>query len=927
MFGGGGIIRFGINSQVILDSLLAFTVVMSGGRGYLVAARHGAELHRSALPRILAVPDGAARQARVLLGSMYASTTIGDFFTWLGVIGKPLMRAGFMLPLALLAKILPHSAKGAVLGLVGADLLSEVEEAVISANLLGEGVLPENVENVAEKKTTKCKIFWTLIYSLFPFFMGLIPYLVCHFHYQLGQYMTTEYVVMAFAGWEFSWLVVIGCCFERIDRTVSGVCSACTGACSKDEDRALAAAMVGPHPTAVSGHSSPSPGSGTTTVTIAAADDDGDDDSSGGSSRRNSVDSVSIGNLNRRSSAAAILHQARALMNDAERRVSPPPQSEVRDAPTRVPIDPSASLDAATVNAVIGGGLRIVKVGTTAQGRIVSVLEPRQTSTQANLQVVIDLNKADQLLFVSDPQDSTYFYMHLSDVAISRGERGTSINLNGVDIAFDRHHGLQLDENAFAAAFEELQMELIATTSSGRSICVIKPGQHSNNRYVQRLLQLEAGGERHCFIVDYNKTKTAYCELKEIYGTNALDPICIASRSNRADRVFDEKMVTPPCGVSQRQERQRQVSFDDGAAEASGGSMRTSSSFSVGLRGAEDDDDITLSRHWGGNSPVNTASPPPSATHRRRQSQTNDPFRPSAVAASQEELTVVGSRDIMERSTFYVRPFDPHTGQRHISSPMAAGLGRNYPGYVTNHGQGSASPYGDEEVVVRRGHHHVSSVDDEEERPYRQGSGIPYGDEGVPSRQNLAVGDGVERLDRAPCGVGIPSTFGHQEEVVAQSGWRRVVGAVGGTMRTMGSGVASIGSRLWGTKDKASANREPIASDVVDHRSTAAATTSATVVVPRDDDSDDGFVDCRSDDGDAAGSQQQQGGAPHDKGTSSDQDAFEEDVSEDVDNESSNTIEWFYDDRTSLSSGTINVSIFQENAIKTREIKLSIFPV
>jgi hypothetical protein len=473
-YGGAGVVRFGITADVVMTGLLTFTTIMSVGRGYLVAIRHGAELHRGGLARILSMQNDVARQARILQGSLYAPTTIGDFLIWCGVVGKPLIRAGFMLPLALLAKILPNSAKNAVLGIVGADVLSEVEEAFISANLLGEGVLPEHVEDVAEKKTTKYKVFWTLIYSIFPFFMGLIPYLVCHFYYQLSVHVATEYIVVFFLGWEATWLVVIGCCFERIDRTISGVLSSCRGICSKEEDHVAAAAITANNgqralppvaasthiapgnnghntvpvagmtrtsagnnahhslppsvvgtrtsagnnghrvlPPAVAPHSSMSSDTAVVNIDLPEPAFDDSTDSSEPTSRRKDR-GLSLGHLGKRSSAADIFNEAgrrlsRPPSSDREARnsrvPSPPPQ---RDVAFRIPIDAGSALDAATVTAAISS-LRMRNVGTTHQGRVVSILEPGQRSPQANLNAVIELNKADTLLFVVDPSDNSNF--------------------------------------------------------------------------------------------------------------------------------------------------------------------------------------------------------------------------------------------------------------------------------------------------------------------------------------------------------------------------------------------------------------------------------------------------------------------------------------------------------------------------------------
>lgn len=102
-YGGLGVLRVGLTADVLLSTLATFTTVITSGMGYLVITRRGAELHRRSIPRISAISDPVSQRARVFQGALYAPTTIGDFLIWCGVVGRPLIKAGLMLPVGLLA--------------------------------------------------------------------------------------------------------------------------------------------------------------------------------------------------------------------------------------------------------------------------------------------------------------------------------------------------------------------------------------------------------------------------------------------------------------------------------------------------------------------------------------------------------------------------------------------------------------------------------------------------------------------------------------------------------------------------------------------------------------------------------------------------------------------------------------------------------
>lgn len=443
-----------------------------------------------------------------------------------------------MLPVGLLAKVLPQSAKNVVMGFVGVDVLSDIQESFICAELLSEGVPPEHVEDVAEKKTIKYKFFWGAVYSLVPFFIGLIPYVVCHHVYNLGAFITTEAVIGMFVVYEAVILVIVGCNFERIDRCITGALSKCRGLCSKDEDHALTMQMSADNNAALA------PGARSATATSSAIDASvlgpGVGTTSATVNIGNAGPGVSLGNVKRRSSAFHIFNRATESLGAAGTSNNDDGGNDDGGA-TRIPVDTGSSLTSATVAAVLGA-LRMKNVGTTRQGRTVSVIEPGQSSTNSAIQQALDLDKTDKLLFIVDPLDSSNFYLHLADVAKGRTTAGIQINLDRVDILFDRHYDLSLNEEAFARALQDLKLNSVGVTVQGRTVLVIEPGQSSDNRYVRRLLQLERTGERHCFIADAQNKQSVYCTANEIFGTNDLDSATVRRNLNHADRVFVRKV-------------------------------------------------------------------------------------------------------------------------------------------------------------------------------------------------------------------------------------------------------------------------------------------------------------------------------------------------------------------------------------------------
>jgi hypothetical protein len=443
------IIRFGPTAE-LLNSLLIFTTLVSAGRASLVVARRGSELTITSSPRIQAISDPVAQRAEILRRTLYAPTFVGDFLTACGVVGRPLINAGVVLPLGVAARFLPQSVTNFVTGLVGVDIISDVQEAVVCAELLRYGVLPENIEEVARKKTLKYKIAKTVLYASIPFLIILIPYIVLYSYYSLAAYIPLEVSIISFAVLGGVLSIVTWCNFESLDTTIGALLSHCP--------------------------------CGNATENVENNDD-------------------------------------------------PVPHAIIN-------IDP---IEQGTIDNVIAT-LQMVQIGITRQGRVVSVITPNQTSSDRNIQEVIELDAEGKIIFIQDHFDQTNFILPLNSGTTARDARGVFINMNQIDMMFDQHFGHELDHEAFAAAIQELRLSVVGITPVGRAIYVVNPGQNSRDRHVQRLLQLEQSGTRHCFVACAVTSRSVYCLVRDIFGSNNPTAEEMQRNIGRADEVFGREI-------------------------------------------------------------------------------------------------------------------------------------------------------------------------------------------------------------------------------------------------------------------------------------------------------------------------------------------------------------------------------------------------
>jgi hypothetical protein len=921
-YGGLSVLRLGVTSE-LLSSLVIFTSMMSVGRGYLVAVRRGTELHLNNVPRIRAISDSRERRAKVLLRSLYAPTAIGDFLIWCGVVGRPLINAGLMLPFGLVAKFLPQSGRSFFTGMVGLDVISDIQEAFISADLLTHGVLPENIEEVASKKTLKYKIFKSILYALIPFLPILITYLTLYYHYQLAVYIPKEVSVIGFIALAGTDALIVWCNFEKLDRFFVGLFSRCSGFFSKKDDHVVAREI-----TVNNAPAQP-----------AAAVATGD-----GRVENDSLDqSVRLGDISRGRSAFGIFNSAAARLAASSTRAGDRSRVGSPIAHTRVVMDPDGTISGVTLRQVIQK-LKLRRVGTTPQGRTIQILEPGQKSSIKELQKAIDLDAQDKLIFVTD-SSGHILHLHLNDVTNARQETGVSLNMNRVDFLFDRHFDLAINEQAFTSAIQQLQLNPVGVTPSGRAIYVIAPGQTSIDHHVQRLLQLEQFGTKHCFIACASTRKSVYCPVAEIFGTDTPNAIDVERNIAKADLIFDRKIsevdtkrldVSEPAAADDEGQRVFMVTprendgvgryvymnhvepeyFDaSAAASAFPRDKDTVSEDRRHARGINTEMRYGIQRRYvaaaaAASSYGDDAGGDSGTSHRLGFRGRVRPLNPSMVMASSydDDAAITNSRSVCD-------------GLR----PSAA----------------AASPYGnDDEASVltwRTGHRRVhfetrgsnSRVEEIEEAAFptspllapRNSAGFDSEEELDEKRvaasssprlssrglEEIIIGDGVEDpqdfLDtRGGVGIGIG---GFNEPVSPEK--KKGVGAVFRSMvGAVSTGVSSFLGR-FGRKKAAEVN-EPF----TDNSGISVAVTQPVVVQSESvTDSDEDRKDKEED-----GSDKSSDGGSVDKDNSEE---YEDDV---VDDKKPVSQQWYYDDRQSINSGPIDLSIFQENTHK--ELKMTL---
>jgi hypothetical protein len=361
---------------------------------------------------------------------------------------------------------------------------------------------------------------------------------------------------------------------------------------------------------------------------------------------------------------------------------------------------------------------------------------------------------------------------------IGRSEQGVRINLHSVDLAFDRHHGIELDERAFAGALQELRLDLVGTTAGSRQVYVIAPGQSSSDR-------LEARGTRHCFVVDARAKRSVYCNLNEVFGTSNPDARRVVTRINRADRIYSTRI----------QEQQRVVAEDEtnplgGRVRSShDNEPRTTVTMLEPLR-EYDEEMVPMHRH--------ESSPLSAASSSRR-------FMPSAAAAEddEEEIPAFGTTRHLDISSRGGRrrndPFDDDEEmvpmyRRHAASPLttacvvsraavdddeesAFGIPRHRQISSGTHRKRYEPFEYDEEA-------HVECLDDDTrfDPPYASAGPLPAGQQ---SQDTIIVcGDGVEDLSQLRpnnigIGIGSPREFEQPQPRGLRGAFSRAMSAVG----------------------------------------------------------------------------------------------------------------------------------------------------
>ncbi len=866
-YGGLSVVRLGFTLE-LLSSVVIFTSMMSAGRGYLVAVRRGAELHLNNVPRIRAISDPMERRAKVLLRSLYAPTAIGDFLIWCGVVGRPLINAGLMLPFGFVARFLPQSGRSFVTGMVGLDVISDIQEAFISADLLIHGVLPENIEEVASKKTLKYKIYKSILYALIPFLAILITYLALYYHYNLAIHISKEVSVVSFLALAGGDMLIVWCNFKKLDRFLSGLCSRCSGICSSKEDRGFARKIT------VRSASTPQP------AAVANVDGGVEDDT---------LDqTVMLGDVSRTRSAFHIFRSARAALG-----ASPTRAEDVSSpiAHARVMIDSDGTISGLTLRNMMQK-LKLKSVGTTPQGRNVQILEPGQKSTINDLQKAIDLDAQDKLIFISD-SSGRILHLHLNDVTQSRQVTGVSINMHRVDFLFDRNFDLVIDEQAFTAAIQQLELNPVGVTPVGRAIYIIAPGQTSRDVHVQRLLQLEQFGTKHCFIACAIARKSVYCPVAEIFGSNTPSAIDVERNIAKADLIFDRKTseaenprVVP--GEESEDEREVVTSGSDGREGGRGITSRRpgprvnvrplNPSLVMSATYFDEDNGAMSPRHsvFGEHLRSSAASVTPyfdeddGAMSPRRSVFAH--LRPSAAA-----VTPYGEED--EESVF-----SWHTSSRRV--------------HFENRGQHGRVEEIDEEAfppspLLAPKNSPFDSEGEEEELFARSAPGSGYQREEV-----IVVEDGVEDFrDALHTGVGIGIEVNNEPfSPEKKKGMGAVFRSMAGVVST---GVSSFFSR-FGRKKEAAAVNDPFVDNSGIH---------VAVAEPIESGSDS----------------EEEGSDESKDGASTDNDI--EEYYDTVTDQKPVSQEWYYDDRQSINGGAIDLGIFQESGSKELKLELPKTPM
>lgn len=468
--------------------------------------------------------------------------------------------------------------------------------------------------------------------------------------------------------------------------------------------------------------------------------------------------------------------------------------------------------------------------------------------------------------------------MHLADAARGRTAAGIQINLDRVDILFDRHYNLSLNEEAFSRAVQDLKLNSIGVTEQGRTVLVIEPGQSSDNRYVRRLLQLERMGERHCFIADAQSKQSVYCAANEIFGTNNLDPATVRHNLNRADRVFARK-------VSDDDESDDDMSEWQSVTAAGSGFFETGRSTRSGKRVSFVSEDRDPYSAHSAVTPTNGAmfSMPPSA-----QADNQD-----GAATPYGEFRAFASST---RS---------NDGEFGASTSILRGSSRNRQRVVV------IEDDDDESVPPSAVASHQMSSRDERVTSYRNEPYYHDDKEFVVTSSTLAIDD-VLSADRGigmTCGL---DTDPFDTGPVNAPGWRQKFGSV---MSSVASGVSSFFSNMIRRK-KSYSDTDPIENGNGESTTTRHIATPTVVAAHTVDVEGDDSTDHDEEEVGGSGSDDDQGG-----GSNQDNDVFyEDDVNSNVVNNQQR--EWYYDDLPVIDGNNIDIGIFEENKPKQIDFTL-----